>query len=354
MTLWLACAPLPEEAGVWSWDLPSDVPEPRVPEDNPMTPEKVALGRHLFYDTRLSANETQSCGSCHEQALAWTDGRAQAEGSTGELHPRGAMGLINVSYAATLSWANPSTRLLEDQALVPLFGEDPIELGMAGQEALLLERLRAEEDLYGMLFAEAYPQEADPITLHNVVGAIASFERALVSFRSPYDRMVLEGEWDALSERAKRGMALFFSEDLECFHCHGGLNFSDSLTHSGTVFDETPFHNNGLYNLDGRGAYPADNTGLYAITGVETDMGRFKAPSLRNIALTAPYMHDGSLESLEAVIAHYARGGTNSPYQSAFINGFAISPQETQDLIAFLESLTDEHILQDPRLSSPF
>jgi len=348
----LACSP-DEAAGDWDWGLPDDVPLPVVPADNPMSAEKVALGRHLFYDTRLSENETQSCGTCHLQELAWTDGLAQAEGSTGEIHPRGAMGLLNVAYATTLTWANPAVRLLEDQALAPMFGEFPVELGMAGKEDLLLERL-SQAELYPPLFAAAYPDEGDPVTLHNVVGALSSFERALVSFDAPYDRMLLDGEWDALSASAKRGMDLFFSEELECFHCHGGFTFSDATSHEGTVFDAAPFHNNGLYDEDGSGSYPEGNGGVYEITGDPADMGRFKAPTLRNIALTAPYMHDGSLETLEAVIEHYASGGVGSPLQSAFVSGFSLSGSEVGDLVAFLESLTDESLLGDDRFSDPF
>ncbi|MCB9762122.1 MAG: di-heme enzyme [Alphaproteobacteria bacterium] len=349
----------------WDWDLPPNFPLPDVPEDNPMTRAKVELGRHLFYDPRLSENETQSCGGCHLQELAWTDGLGQAEGSTGELHPRGAMSLVNVAYNATLTWANPTVRVLEDQALVPLFGEHPVELGMAGQEELLLERLAAEP-LYVDLFDEAFPDTADPITLENALKGIASFERSLVSAGSPYDRLRYEGDLDALSDSALRGLDLFFGERLECFHCHGGFNLSDSSFHEGTVFDEKPFHNNGLYNIDGAGAYPPDNTGLYAFTNVDTDMGRFRAPSLRNIALTAPYMHDGSVETLDDVLDHYAAGGrtltegpyagvgADSPYKSAFVSGFELTEQERADLIAFLESLTDEAMLADEAFSDPF
>ncbi|MCB9745596.1 MAG: di-heme enzyme [Alphaproteobacteria bacterium] len=330
-----------------------------------MTRAKVELGRHLFFEPMLSENQTQSCGSCHLQELAWTDGLGQAEGSTGEVHPRGAMALAGVAYAATLTWANPVLRTLEDQALVPMFGETPVELGMAGKDAVLLDRL-SQDALYDGLFDEAWPADEDPVTLSHVTQAIASYERALVSHDSPYDRLRYQGEWDALSESALRGMDLFFGERLECFHCHGGFNLSDSSNHEGTVFDETPFHNNGLYNIDGAGAYPPDNTGLFAITGVETDMGRFRAPSLRNVAVTAPYMHDGSIETLDEVLDHYAAGGRTiaegpyagdgsaSPYKSAFVSGFVLTDAERVDLIAFLESLTDEVILADEALGDPF
>ncbi|MCA9620978.1 MAG: di-heme enzyme, partial [Myxococcales bacterium] len=278
----------------FDWGLPPGIPAPKVPADNPMTAEKVELGRHLFYDKRLSLNETQSCASCHLQELAFSDGKTVGIGSTGEAHPRNPMSLVNVAYLATLTWANPSLVQLEDQALVPLFGEFPVELGFAGQEAELLARLEGDDD-YATAFAAAFPEAETPIALASVVRAIAAFERTLLSFDSAYDRYAYGGDPTALSESARRGRDLFFSEELECFHCHGGFNFSDSLTHEGKVIVETMFHNTGLYNIDGQGSYPEGNRGVYELTGVPSDMGRFRAPTLRNIAKTAPYMHDGSI-----------------------------------------------------------
>lgn len=349
----------------FDFGLPPGVPRPRVPADNPMSREKVELGRHLFYDTRLSGNETQACASCHFEDKAFTDGRATSLGSTGDSTPRGSMSLVNVGYLTTLTWASPVLVALEDQALVPMFGEDPVELGLAGKEDLLLERLRAEPK-YAPLFAAAFPNESEPVSLASVVRAIASFERTILSFASPYDRYTYGGDPDALSESAKRGRDLFFSETLECFHCHGGFNFSDSVAHEGTAILETMFHNTGLYNIDGKGAYPEENTGLFAHTGVPSDMGRFRAPTLRNIAVTAPYMHDGSIATLDAVLDHYAAGGrtiaegpnagdgSQNPWKSEFVNGFTLSPEERADLIAFLESLTDPTLATNPKLANPW
>lgn len=354
-----------EDPQSWEWDLPEDFPVPAVPDDNPMTRAKVELGRHLFHDTQLSANQTQSCSTCHLQELAFTDGLAQGLGSTGETHPRGPMSLANAGYASTYNWANNVVRTLEDQALVPLFGEFPVELGMSGQEDVLLDRLAADP-LYQELFPLAYPDASDPWTLSGTVDAIASYERALISADSAYDRLAYGGEWDAMTDEELLGMQLFFSEDLECFHCHGGFTFSDSSTHDADAFDETPFHNNGLYNIDGEGGYPEDNRGLYELTGEPSDMGRFKAPTLRNIAVTAPYMHDGSIETLEEVLAHYAAGGrtitegeyagdgSQNPNKSPFVNGFSISEAETAAVIAFLEALTDQSLLDDTGLGDPF
>lgn len=357
------CPREPENPGDFTFDLPEGFPAPRVPDDNPMSDAKVELGRYLFYDTRLSENQEQSCASCHQQDRAFSDGLGRGVGSTGEMHPRGAMSLANVAYAATLNWANPVVRSLEEQALTPLFGEDPIELGLRSQTTLLA-RLEAQP-IYQDLFEAAYPDDPAPITLFHVTQALAAFQRTLISGNSAYDRFVY-GDADAISESARRGAEIFFGEDAECFHCHGGFNFSSSVDHDGNVFDQASFQNNGLYNLDGRGAYPADNPGLFEFTGDEADEGAFKPPTLRNIAVTAPYMHDGSLETLDEVVAMYAAGGRvtesgpnagdgrTNPNKSIFVAGFELSDSERADLVAFLESLTDETFLTNPALSNPW
>ncbi len=348
----------------WDWQLPPDLPPPQVPADNPMNAAKVELGRWLFYDVRLSGNRTMACASCHIQALAFTDGVARSTGSTGEVHPRSSMSLVNVAYASRLTWANPLLDRLEDQALTPLLGDRPVEMGLQDGERRVAELLRAEPN-YSELVRRAFPQDADPHSLLNAVRAIAAFVRTINSFDAPYDRY-LAGEADALSAAAERGMELFFSERLECFHCHGGFNFTDSTTHANGRVASVGFHNTGLYNLDEGGAYPADNTGLFDMTGDRRDMGRFKAPSLRNIGVTAPYMHDGSVATLEEAIRNYERGGRLieegeyagdgrlSPFKSEFVTGFELTDEERADLVAFLHSLTDESVLRDPQYSNPF
>ena len=269
----------------WVWDLPDTVPEPRVPENNPMTAGKVELGRFLFYDKQLSANQTQSCGSCHRQELAFTDGLAQAEGSTGQIHPRSSMSIANAGYAASLTWANEAVVRLEKQALVPMFGEDPVELGMANMEDELLRRMR-DDERYPAMFARAFPDEMEPISLDSITKAIAAFQRQVTSFGSKVDRWQ-QGDETALTESEQRGMALFFGgtnaagvEDaFECFHCHGGFLFSQSADDAGQVFDQKFFMNNGLYNLDQDGSYPALNEGLFEMTGKLTDEGLLDNPA---------------------------------------------------------------------------
>lgn len=348
----------------YEWQLPADFPIPNVPADNPMSADKVELGRWLFYDTRLSGNKTMSCASCHIQALAFTDGKVRSIGSTGEVHPRSSMSLVNVAYASRLTWANPLLDRLEDQALTPLLGDNPVEMGLGGNVDDFSTLLR-NETKYKELTRKAFPDDDDPYSLLNGIRAISAFVRTIISFESPYDHFI-NGDDSALNHAAIRGMNLFFSERLECFHCHGGFNFTDSTTHANTNIDRVGYHNTGLYNLDGNGAYPEDNTGLFDMTGERRDMGRFKAPSLRNVAITAPYMHDGSVATLSAAIEHYKRGGRLieegansgdgrlSPYKSEFVSGFELTNDERRDLIIFLESLTDPAVLSDKRYSNPF
>jgi cytochrome c peroxidase len=203
------------------------------------------------------------------------------------------------------------------------------------------------------MFVKAFPSAGDPVTVANVAKAIATFERTIISANAPYDRYT-RGETTALSESAQRGMELFYSERLECFHCHGGFNFTDSTRHG--EYDPTalPYHNTGLYDVDGKGAYPKGNAGVYDVSGAARDMGKFRAPTLRNIAITAPYMHDGSIATLGDVIDHYAAGGrAHSSLTSEFLPGFVITPAEKADVIAFLESLTDKSVLTDPSLGPP-
>src|SRR5262245_23668771 len=299
-----------------------------------MSEAKVELGRRLFHDRRLSLNRTQACATCHRPEKAFTDGRARAVGSTGETHRRSAMSLANVAYVVSFTWADPTVRRLEDQVLIPLAGTHPVELGMGGHEAELISRL-ADEPIYAPLFAAAFPGDPRPFGVENVRRAIACFERTILSGDSPYDRVVYQGTMDAMSEAAWRGMRLFFSDRLSCSRCHAGFNFSGPVDYVGTEeLDEPPapvFHNTGLYDLDGRGAYPAIDTGLRDVTGRRRDMGKFKAPTLRNVALTAPYMHDGSVATLEEALDHYAKGGRaggDSRAKSPLLSGFQLTAGE--------------------------
>jgi cytochrome c peroxidase len=329
-----------------------------------MSRAKVELGRRLFYDERLSDNGTYSCATCHEQSLAFTDGKPQAVGSTGQMHPRGSMSLANVAYAATLTWGHPFLASLERQAQLPMFGDTPVELGLRSQ-AELEEHLAAIPD-YAERFAAAFPEDAAPVGLQNAERAIASFERSLISGNAPFDRWLMTGDESAISDAAKRGFALFNTETFECYHCHGGFAFTDHVVFAGEAFPQVLFHNTGLYNIDGRGGFPAPNTGVESVSENPADMGRFKAPTLRNIAVTAPYMHDGSIATLSEVLDHYAAGGRTiqggpnagigsaNPLKSNFVRGFRMSDDERVDLLAFLDSLTDREFLENPAHADPF
>jgi len=357
--------PLPTREGEFTWHLPAGFPRPQVPADNPMTEAKVELGRYIFYDKRLSGNGTFSCESCHFQDKAFTDGKALAIGATGQTHPRNSQSLVNIGYYSALTWANPVVTELERQHLVPMFGEFPVELGMTGHEEEVLNRFKTDS-MYQRMFQAAYPNDTNPINLSNLVKALASFNRSLISGNSAYDRYISQKNDTLLSESAKRGMEMFFSEDLECHHCHTGFNFTLSTKHEFTTEPTQAFHNTGLYNIDGLGGYPRGNTGIHELTGKPEDMGRFRAPTLRNIALTAPYMHDGSMATLEEVIRFYARGGRLiesgenagdgrlSPLKSGAVAGFTLTDEQIADLVAFLKSLTDEEFIHNPRLSNPF
>jgi cytochrome c peroxidase len=348
----------------WPFPLPPGMPVPRLPPGMRLTMELAELGRHLFYDPRLSGNGTQSCSTCHLQEKAFTDGRVVPTGSTGQVHERNAMSLTNVAYNPNQTWASSVLVHLEQQALVPMFGDNPIELGIPGNEEVVLARFR-NDARYQELFAAAFPDEPEPFTFENIVAAISAFERRLISGRSALDRY-RQGDLSAMSESARRGEELFFSEVLECHHCHGGFNFTIAVDHARMSEPSIAFFNTGLYNVGGTGAYPAYDQGLYDVTEDLADRGRFRPPTLRNIALTAPYMHDGSMATLDEVIRFYERGGRLiesgpfsgdgklNPYKSPFVNGFTLTDQERADLLAFLESLTDEEFVTDPTLADPF
>jgi len=340
------------------WQLPEGFPLPRVPADNPITAEKVELGRLLFHDTRLSGDGTVSCASCHQPERAYTDGRSRAVGIRGNVHPRSAMSLTNVAYNATLGWDDPALKLLEDQALVPLLNRHPPEMGVAGREQEVLARLKKSRR-YRRLFFKSFPEDSSPVTLRNVTYALASFERTLIAGNSPYDRWAYGGQIDALNKNQRAGARLFFSQRLGCFRCHAGFNLSGPVVYEGSDEMQARFHNTGLYNEDGSGAYPAPNTGVHRHTGRSADMGKFRAPTLRNIALTAPYMHDGSIPTLEAVLDHYAAGGRARYLHSDISNleadsmtdpllrGFELAPEERSQLVAFLQALTDESFVRN-------
>ncbi len=316
----------------WNWALPSGIPMPRIPVGNPMSAAKVELGRRLFHDQRLSGNGTISCASCHLQDKAFSDGKNVSIGSTGERTHRNAPALANLAWLATYTWANPTLVSLERQMGVPLFSEDPVEMGIDDRNRdQVLARFRDDPDM-APLFAKAFPGETQAVTFDTIVKSIAAFERSIVSFSSKYDRFRQGGIKLAKNER--RGMELFFGNKAQCHTCHGGFLFADQTVFDGAETVPTPFHDIGLYAPN---AYPFPNRGLFEFTGRQEDKGKFRAPSLRNVALSAPYMHDGSMATLPSAIdAH---------------DGIKLSAAEKADLVAFLKMLTDELLLSSPNFS---
>lgn len=348
-------------------NVPDHFSLPQIPEYNIPTAAKIDLGRHLFYDSKLSANQTQSCSSCHAQELAFADGEVTPQGSTGEVLKRNSQALANVAYNATLTWAHDGFFQLEEQLPVPIRGDNPIELGVS--EANVDEVLARfnRDPLYATKFRAAFPESAAGATINKIIHALASFCRSLNSGESAYDRYLL-GDTTALNEQQIRGLQLFHGERFECFHCHEGIQFSSSYTdaNSNPQTQTYPFFNNGLYNIGGQGDYPEIDQGLYELTQKSEHRGLFRPQSLRNIALTAPYMHDGSIDTLRDVVIHYARGGRliesgpfagdgrENPLKSGFVSGFDATDEEIDAVVAFLESLTDYRFISNPKLSNPF
>jgi cytochrome c peroxidase len=280
-----------------------------------MTAGKVALGRQLFFEPRLSVTGRYSCASCHDPARSYSDGRPVALGATGSPLPHNAMALVNVAYNSSYGWSTPALRSLEAQMRRPLFNTHPVEMGLAGRENQLLELLRADK-FYNAQFEREFSGLPPAVSTDNLIRAIAAFERSLIFGDSAFDRYVYAGEHDALSDAQKAGMKLFYSARLGCGACHAGFNFT------------------GTWNERGAAAVaPA-----FACNGVGTE--RQRVPTLRNVALTAPYMHDGRYATLEQVIQHYERSGRRRPCGGSRLRRFALSESERAALLAFLQSLS--------------
>lgn len=336
----------------FKWELPNGVIPPRVPADNNMSEEKVNLGRFLFYDKKLSGNGTFACSSCHFQEFAFSDKNKVGIGSTGEHHIRNSQHLSNAGYYTTISWANPAIGTLERFIIMPLTGDSPIEMGVVDRETELKVLARFESnETYINMFKYAFPEDSR-ITIDNIIKALASFIRTFNSFNSPYDKYT-RGESNSMTEAQKRGMNIFFGEKAECFHCHDGENFSDSTANEKSFFIEQNFHNIGLYR-----EYMAGNRGLFESTFNDSDNGKFRTPSLRNVEVTAPYMHDGSMATLEEIMELHSNGGRGDGIYNQnvdpLISAKRFTDQEKADLVEFLKALTDRDFLTNPKLSNPF
>lgn len=314
--------------------VPEHFPQPVFDTQNPMTREGIELGRMLFYDVRLSANNKVSCASCHEQALAFSDGVALSKiGVAGTPLLRHSPALINMAWANNgLFWDGGSTNL-ESQAFGPLTAHDE----MAQNLFELIDELNAVPD-YVTRFKSAFGQE---ITTQNVVKALAQFQRTLISADSKYDKYKLKKADGTLSEIELRGLELV---QQKCQGCH-----------SSELFTDNEYHNNGLdaefSNTEHEGVF----LGRYRISYDLADLGKFRTPTLRNVALTAPYMHDGRLASLEDVVEHYATGIKNSETLDPRLpaGGMKLNNDEKEAIVAFLKTLTDYQFIVDPKFKQP-
>ena len=312
----------------------------------------IKLGRYLFYDNHLSFNLTKSCSSCHDPALAFTDGYRTSTTATGDNVLRNAPSLINVVFQKRLDWANPFVTDTYKQNERPLFNEHPIELGFKHNEEIILQYFR-ENDIYRKLFAEAFPND-DMLTVISIRKSLAAFVNSLLSVNSAYDAYT-QGDSAKLSLSAKNGLKLFFSPDLMCSSCHVPPLFTVNDKRN-NISPDSIYFNTGVNDGDNV------DKGLFLFTHKTEDIGKFKVPSLRNVALTAPYMHNGNMETLGDVIDLYSRGrrhvSINASTKPGFdkddrIKGFSITSNEKKDLIAFLHSLTDSTVLVNPLFSNP-
>lgn len=301
--------------------IPDGFPDITFPEGNEFTKARWDLGKKLFYDPILSIDSSISCASCHKAHLAFADDQALSPGVQNRPGVRNAPSLANIAYHPYFL-REGSVPTLEMQALVPIQEENEFD-----HDILVIAELLKNDPEYISMSKQAYERAPDPYV---IVRALANFQRTLISGNSSYDKFHFQGQNSALSESARRGMDLFFSSKTSCGNCHGGFNFTDYS-----------FQNNGLDSI-------YDDPGRRRLTGKPEDEALFKVPSLRNVALTAPYMHDGRFATLMEVVEHYDSGGANHPNKSALLKPLQLSSTEIQDLMAFLESLTDEEFVSNP------
>jgi len=309
-------APIPPDSLPQKLDLdkiPLGLDVRPAPKDNPLTEARVVLGRKLFFDPILSGDNSVACASCHKPSHGFSSEEAKPRGIGGQQIDRRAPSLFNRAFGTAFFW-DGRVATLEEQALQPI--ENPKEMGSS--VAAAIKRLQDNPD-YQARFKAAFP---DGITSANLARAIASFERVLLRGNSPVDRFRKNGKHDALTPQQRHGLWIYESRGL-CWRCHSGANFSDES-----------FHNTGV----SWAKEPLD-LGRFALTKKEADRGKFKTPTLRGVALSGPYMHDGSIKSLQEAVEFYSRGGGANPHLDAAIQPLNLSKDEIEDLVAFLKSL---------------
>lgn len=309
---------------LYQLDLPAWFSPMEIPADNQLTQARIDLGRKLFYEPLLSSDSTVSCATCHLQENAFTDGIPISIGVNGALGMRNAPTLANIGYSPSF-FHDGGVETLELQAQSPIFAVEEMNFSIAG----FLERIE-DDDEYKTMFQEAYNRDPDAFGISR---AIASFERTMISGNSRFDQYYYQNDLSALSDAEIRGMNLFLSSETNCEGCH-----------QLPLFTNFEYENIGLY------ATYADS-GRARITHLTEDRGKFKVPTLRNVEVTGPFMHDGSMETLEEVVEHFNGGGVGHSNQNPDVKPLNLSSQEKEDLLAFLRSLTDQSFLNNPDLA---
>jgi len=302
----LACLVTLSLTAGFAWaQTPAGLPDVKHPEDNPSTPEKIELGKQLYFDPRLSADDTVSCATCHDPAKGWSNGEQFATGVGGAKGGRNSPTILNSAYSKQQFWDGRASTL-EDQALGPI--QNPIEMKMSLDDVVgKLNQVQGYQDQFQKVFGTG-------VTKEGIAKAIAAFERTILSGDAPYDRFKA-GDKAALSEPAQRGMKLFFGK-ANCSACHSGHSFTDLA-----------YHNIGL---------DSEDAGRKTISNLAGDHGAMKTPTLRDIAKSGPYMHNGSLKTLEEVMQHYNKGGNGNPFQDEEIYALKLTPEEIADIVTFM------------------
>jgi len=301
----------------------------RIPVDNPITTEKVKLGEALYFDKRLSADGTVSCATCHDPASAFTDRNATAVGVRSTRGARNAPTVLNAMFSSTLFW-DGRTHSLEAQVLQPLVSAS--EMGMQNYDAVVARV--ADDPDYVQWFRRVFKSK---VTIEVIAKAIAAFERTQLSGNSPFDRFIA-GNRNAISAAQKRGWDLFRGK-AKCINCH-------AFSHGSPFFSDFDFHNTGV-------AMKASDFGRYRVTNRRSDIGAFKTPTLRDVELTAPYMHDGSHKTLLDVVRFYDRGGEANPYLDRRIAPLNLTDEEMNALVEFMRSLTSDEVLRRTQATTP-
>jgi len=333
---------------------PANFPQIPIPADNPMTLQGVQLGRRLFYDPMLSGDSTQSCASCHLPQGSFTDNRKLSVGINGFAGRRSSMSLLNIAYATNGLFWDGRSKTLEEQALIPV--EDPIEMHHTWPD--VLDKLR-DDPQYQTWFREAFGiSSCNDITKELAARALAQFERVLISSGTSKFDQFMAGNFDVFDDEELDGKIMFFDEganvglpDAQCFHCHGGITLTGNN-----------FFNNGLDSVGSLTEF--QDFGRGEVTGNPFDNGKFRTPTLRNIALTAPYMHDGRFVSLENVVKSYAKNGNGVINEDPFVqqigvpvgNGsfIPLTPYQQGAIVKFLHTLTDTTFVNNPDVQNPW